>query len=456
MKTNEDLQKMIARTRKAVNCLPIEKVLQDYGVQIERESGSRLLSLCPFNPHRVTDLKLGSFSIDKRTNTCHCYACNKGGGVVTSIANVLIENPTDEDMQRVALQLARDYHIIGQFEYELLTDAPYVPHKAEKVERRPAPQAPEKDVLLRDKVYRAIKARFPLTEEHKKHLREERHLDALGRYFSMPKTFSKEDYSWIMNKAGVTAAELGSVPGFVLENGKPLVIIPSKGIGILITDAHQKVSAIQVRSDDPEAEVRYKFFSYTPSKSQKIYTGGGSVSNPPAVLYPKKYNGYVAVVEGIFKAEVLRKKGFLTIAVQGVNSIAEVPKLATEALALINKAPEKFAIFYDADFLRNDNVAKAAYRLGESLEMNFPGAKVRIAVWDPDDGKGIDDLVFHGKWVKKCQPVSSVKDAAEKALQAANAMNITMDDYYALSLEERIRLKDEYILAYETVMRELL
>ena len=88
--------------------------------------------------------------------------------------------------------------------------------------------------------------------------------------------------------------------------------------------------------------------------------------------------------------------------------------------------------------------------------MNFPGAKVRIAVWDPDDGKGIDDLVFHGKWVKKCQPVSSVKDAAEKALQAANAMNITMDDYYALSIEERIRLKDEYILAYETVMRELL
>lgn len=73
-----------------------------------------------------------------------------------------------------------------------------------------------------------------------------------------------------------------------------------------------------------------------------------------------------------------------------------------------------------------------------------------------DDGKGIDDLVFNGKWVKKCQPVSSVKDTAEKALQAANAMNITMDDYYALSLEERIRLKDEYILAYENVMRELL
>ena len=89
------VQEELLVLRRKVNRLPIDEVLSRYGVKMERRRGDMIDALCPFH----LDHHLGSFKINVTKNSCFCFACQNGGGVVKSVSKILEKDETETILQ---------------------------------------------------------------------------------------------------------------------------------------------------------------------------------------------------------------------------------------------------------------------------------------------------------------------------------------------------------------------
>ena len=104
----------------------------------------------------------------------------------------------------------------------------------------------------------------------------------------------------------------------------------------------------------------------------------------------------VRVTEGALKADVcVALSGCPTIGLPGIGTIKPLLKL------LPSTSIERVVLAPDADFRTNLNVAKAIRNLYRELsaikdkgERNY---QIAIEYWNPEDGKGLDDLLAAGK-----------------------------------------------------------
>jgi hypothetical protein len=157
----------------------------------------------------------------------------------------------------------------------------------------------------------------------------------------------------------------------------------ARGLVIPLRDCQGRIIGLKVRSDEKDSDQKYTAVSSTK------YGGPG----PGAPVHVPQHAGMslevIRVTEGELKAGVATVlTGVLTIAIPGVSAWrAAVPVL--EQLE-----PRTIWLAFDADWRTNPVVARALAATATALTIQ--GWSVMVEVWDPAQGKGIDDVVAAG------------------------------------------------------------
>ncbi len=435
-----------------VQALPIDAVLSRYGVEPVRHTGSRILALCPFH----MDEHIGSFSMDTEKNACWCYACNQGGNAINSMKKIWKKTYVE-----TVLQIACDFNLIDAKTYSSLIGMEYEKlGKEVKVVKERAKKRPSSETLsMWTEIYEFVRDWFGLLEEDEKTLRETRHVpeDRLKDYFSIntkdPRVISRLVFD-LKSNFPEYADKLVDIPGFFEAKYRDrwqITCFEYDAVGILLRNAAGQVVAVQVRDKDKDADVRYKYFSYKVPTKSKYMRGGNTVGTPIDIIIPENWNGKVAIMEGRFKAELVAMQGFITMSVQGVNNFAGIEKDIKDIEAITNTFIKQIYVFYDADQLRNGTVYKAGIALGDYIKKKASKDTLYV-IWDPDFGKGIDDLIINGKkYEAKPYTLEKYKsvyeESYEKALESTNLVGRTVA---SISKPERVLFYD----AFETETRK--
>lgn len=452
--TNWDLtadDETISMLVREVSSLRIADVLSKYGVKVEKKVGGKLYALCPFH----LDHHIGSFAIDVKRNNCWCWSCQNGGGVIDSVAKILCVDYTE-----AALQIAADFGMISPEQFEALNASGV---KYEKKAHGAGYKwdngddvVSEDEMLFRNNVYQALKAVCPLLPSDRIYL--------IGRgvpakridrdYFTMPgidvTKAVREKYRELFHES-CDPERLSGVPGFfgtVKGRHFEVTMFTPSGVGILLRNTAGLIVAIQYRDRDPEASVRYRFLSGDTGrkKGEGIDFNGASVGSPVDVIPPTEclWNGRVAVTEGKFKAEQLALKGYVAVSVQGVFNFKNVPGELVHISERYGKI-QSVDVFYDADAITNPNVCLAREKLAKCLTKH--SYFVRIAVWNPKFGKGIDDFILRNeRHPGRFFSPETAGEAFQNALNGAMAKyGVTSDTPVAqVTLETRKGLLHEF------------
>jgi hypothetical protein len=176
-----------------------------------------------------------------------------------------------------------------------------------------------------------------------------------------------------------------SVPGFVrkeAEDRRWWTLAGSAGLLIPVRDIKHRIRALKIRADGDSRGPRYSWMS-------SVRYGGPSPGAPPHVpIYTTPGRG-VRVSEGELKGDIATcLSGLLTLGIAGVSQWRS-------AIPLLEQfRPETVLLAWDADWRHNPQVAKT---LGDAaLELSRLGYDVQIESWEPELGKGIDDLLRAG------------------------------------------------------------
>lgn len=265
------------------------------------------------------------------------------------------------------------------------------------------------DDETRDRVYRALLARLPLSARHHHHLITERRFSAelirRNGYRTLPvpgrAAFARE-------LAQAFGADVCStVPGWVVrpgEHGEYATLAGPAGLLIPVRSAEGHVVTLRVRVDDAEHGGKYRYLTSCTQQDP------GPQAEPR--IHVPQYGGnptLVRVTEGEFKAEIATLlSGTLTISLPGVTS-------QWELVPVLHALGARYCLLaFDADFRQNRHVLAA---LGRALEtVRNAGIKCGVEAWDPR-WKGVDELYqAHGEpevrwdraataWLAGFQPV---------------------------------------------------
>jgi len=181
---------------------------------------------------------------------------------------------------------------------------------------------------------------------------------------------------------GVYYSRRGRGGGYWTFAGAPGLLVP-------VRDVDGRVRGVQVRPDQVGDDgATYRWVS---SSGREGGTGSGT---PLHWTLTGDRHGPLVVTEGPLKADVvahlsgLRVLGFAGChAGQGRRLVAEL-----DAVGWPLSRPVYLAI--DVDFRRNENVRRGLVSILRALDR--AGYTVRVATWDPDLGKGLDDALAAG------------------------------------------------------------
>ena len=401
-----------------------------------RRHGAYKKGICPFH----ADHTIGSFVITDRKKIWKCFSCGAGGDVIQFLALYLNIKYSES-----ALKIALDFGIINLSEYENATNIKITDKEDKKIFKIYKEKDKHKfinnkadDVTL-NKVYTLFidSLDVQLSEEHRKHLKEERHLSEseIDRYvkervyFTFPTKSVLNNFFKKLQENGLNKDILRTIPGFFYDYTKKnysFTNIRGGGLGISIKNEIGQIVAIQIRRnvlDKKEGvkSMRYIWFSSSFADSYDNLDFGSSPGCPLNVIYPDsliykkgKPCKCIFITEGHFKAKAIAKVyNSIAISVQGVcswynvlNTIKRIRKLYSEYdLSYVYVA-------YDADMGFNTDVFKQALYMGIAIVGNknriddleakkivktfSDKDKIFYCIWDDDLGKGIDDLIYGG------------------------------------------------------------
>ena len=369
-----------------------------------KSNGRHLMGLCPFH----NDLHYGSFIVTPSKGLWKCFACGDGYGGNGIRFLSLYDNV---DYLQAAFKAALEHGIITLEEYELYSEKQtysktYVSSLEKKHEKKRTtaePQMERANFAIRHNVYHAFKDACTLSAEHRDHLLTKRKLTVeriTADYFSFPVTSYEKNrvLKHIRDQYPEYTDEiLITVPGFYYDkryNKVTFYAVP--GIGILIHDAHGRVSSIQIRRDTlKDGQKKYIWFSssfaaYEPEK----YLGGSGLDAYRDILYPdNEFRPILCITEGRFKSEVIRAAGNVAMSLQGVGAQNGIIK---DIEAIMETRPIKtIYLMFDADMLGKFEVFRQLQKLYTTLSSTFM-VSIKAACWHSDAGKGIDDLYNNG------------------------------------------------------------
>jgi hypothetical protein len=263
------------------------------------------------------------------------------------------------------------------------------------------PETPLAPLELRHDVYSALLELMALSDEHEAHMLTARKIPA-DKLCNFGTLWEDREHRRSITKIIESAFELIGVPGFFRYWGEwtiagyPGILIPYKTIDGMI-------QGFQIRRDG-DVKQKYVWLSSPPDKFQQGTRSGTFSHFANAGRQPD-----VFICEGALKAEVTAcNMGVFCIGLPGIPDIDEIVR------AFGKGTLPRFILCPDADFRTNFHV----YVRWENILHTLSGltTEIRIATWEPDAGKGIDDLVLQtnqmprhmspGNWKSKfpCPP----------------------------------------------------
>lgn len=250
-----------------------------------------------------------------------------------------------------------------------------------------------------------------LSKVHYAYLKERRltHEDILkGGYFTIIQKSSLSKLLPIFLKKlreqfNISEDDIAKVPGFYKDINGNITVKAPYAIGIPIINAKGLLKGIQLRLDKPIVTSEGKELRYLWLSSDEIpegCTGGVGPGAQVDVTFPdgpkNTWNKTLFITEGKFKAQQLSKKtNAVVISVQGVGNWAYVIEAISDILEITNNNISKVCICYDADIAFKTQVNAHAKNLCDSIAENYPKLPVSYMIWDANNGKGIDDLIFN-------------------------------------------------------------
>lgn len=199
--------------------------------------------------------------------------------------------------------------------------------------------------------------------------------------------------------AGVAPMDVARVPGFYLNEKGEVCIIPVEGLGIILKNHKGQITGLDSRALDGEYAGKYKKYS---SSFAEFGCSTGVVYDVVLTVLARA----LAFTEGHFKADAISEYfGFDAVSMGG-------SKLMDEHLEkeLIEKHQE-VNLFYDSDFRTNPGVRCGLEGAILKLQMLNHFKNIFVVMWDPEFGKGIDDVI--------------------KASHISQVYRITCEDYFA-------------------------
>lgn len=280
--------------------------------------------------------------------------------------------------------------------------------KVERVERPlpryEVPETPLAHLELRHNVYSALLEVMTLSDAHEAHMLQERKIPA-DKLCNFGTLWEDPDHRKSMTKIIEDVFDLIGVPGFYRYWGDwtiagfPGILIPYKTID-------GRIQGFQVRRDG-EVKQKYVWLSTPPDKYPQGTRSGTFSHFANAGRQPD-----VFICEGALKAEVTAcNAGVFCIGLPGIN----IPDMSEIVSSFGRGTLPRFILCPDSDFRANYHV----YVRWESIlrSLSELTTEIRVATWDPEAGKGIDDLVLQtgdmprhmspGSWKGKfpCPPV---------------------------------------------------
>jgi len=442
--------------------LPIETVMEDFGVKLYR-CGKNYNA---FSPFRTGNRSRTSFTISPKLNIFKDWVTGQAGDSIKFVS--LLENVSYPE---AALILARKYGYITEEEFQgrkkftkKFSEALERKHnKIEKEEHKIA----KPEVL--DKVFRLFLSHTKLSDEHKKHLLEERKLSEEDikkhMFFSFPsraimrkllKDIENETFEGYDNPLDV----LKDVPGFFKrKEDSNFTFMKYKGIGIPIKNAFDQIIGIQIRSDEvKEGYSRYLWFSSSfaiddPDGKVEFGTSSGS---PIDVVIPDniKYS-VLFITEGKFKSvKIANTYNCIAISVQGIGTWRNILDSIKE-IECSEKIKEKYGkdflvknvfMAFDSDICHNVAVFNQLKKLTDTLLEEKPGLNIYYTYWDINYGKGIDDLINNGHKDKIKKYEKSVWDSRyEKVIEKAKE-DENIDEIWKIPKEKFAGYFEKYMV----------
>lgn len=330
-----------------------------------RRTGRAFAGRCPFHDDRRPSLVVfpeGDF---------RCFGCGARGDVIDFVA--LIERiDTREALRRLSSEV-------------LMTASRTRILRKPKVERPRDPAVAEID--RRHRVYEAMLRYLTLSEDHWRHLVDERRFSEEDVRRLEYRTLSFADREAIPALIALDLGEqaLVGVPGFYRKDGT-WRLGGTPGIVIPVRDTHGRIQGCQIRANDPE-HGRYQWLSSAGKE------GGASPGTPCHVA--RAGEGQVRRVfltEGPLKADFVAAR--LKATCLGVAGVANW----RSALGCLRELQAREAVLaFDQDEKEETREAVEAHVAELAGKLRESGLRVLRATWA--EGKGIDDALRAGKAV---------------------------------------------------------
>lgn len=388
-------QSVLMKARNAVH----EKIsMQDIGRWLFQEENSRKW-LCPFHD----DHHPGSVSVTPDGKHFYCFACGEGGDAIRLTEKVMnldfahavtaiclrFPGTVDEETRK---ELEEKYPLSETIEED--TEIPSGVHGEAQQKRADADQCDIVYSLLTMGRRLMNPEMDALTLEHRIYLHHRGISDSCieaNQYFSMPVSAVLPFLLEKMASEGLDPELVCGVPGFYeTENGPGMT--ETEGIGIPIHDVQGRITAIQVRHVGSKDMPRYHWYSSAGRK----YHRGVSPGAPVDVLKGKRESQEILITEGHFKADAFRQyAGCHALSIQGIHNVSGLKETFRSLEAEIHK-PVTVLLGFDADRIENPHVEEQEKKVMDVIHEADPDAEILVMLWDPDAGKGLDDVLNNG------------------------------------------------------------
>jgi len=257
--------------------------------------------------------------------------------------------------------------------------------------KTPAAEPADADTLYN--VYTDLLARCPLSDEHRALLTGPQHGltdEQAARYGTLPADLERRRAVARKVLSDCKVVSGATVPGFYLDKQQCQTVGYDGGILMPRRDLQERITGMMVRSDKPDADPRYLWLSSASASGPSCGSAAHIAQPTGGVQHPQT----VYIVEGVKKADVISDRtGSLAISINGVGNVHAALEVFD---ALATQGVDTVVIALDRDVKPSavEAVERARQLLAAAAAQR--GYAVRIAAWDPADGKGPDDLLAAG------------------------------------------------------------
>lgn len=435
-------------------------IYKAYGWQVGNCKGHRYYVECINCKAPIEDKKA---NISTKHNGLKCYGC---GAQLSNIDCVMAKR--NLNFKNAILDIAEvrrldGYEKIPEYNRVTKNNSGETITVSAPIERVELPVVPEKKIAsndILDKVlkeycrgYSIIEGRTKLSKEHLDYLKN-RNLDEEdikeGGYFTLPNSnMVAYIIKSLKEKYNIDESSLENIPGFYRNSSGKITFKHYSAIGIPIINAKRLYKGVQIRLNKEifytTSKGKVKKLRYIWLSSDDIpegCTGGVGPGTPVDVTYPRTdkttWSKNLFITEGKFKAQQLSKAtNAIVLSVQGVANWKDIIEEIEEIQKSNDNLISRIFVTYDADIAYKEQVNMNANNMSNSLEEKFPSIPVLYCIWNPNDGKGIDDLIFNNK----LSTVKTVKKKVYDTLYNLIQKNIKEQKIDYATLPDEVKLK---------------